>query len=147
MKEITYYHSVRLDEEKCRGCTNCIKRCPTQAIRVREGKARINTGRCIDCGECIRICENHAKSAVSDGLETLANFRYRVALVAPSLFGQFRGEYALGRLLGAVTTLGFDEVAEVAEGAEYATAAIRQAMADYHGPGRSSPPRVRRSCV
>lgn len=133
MKEIAYYHSVRLDEEKCRGCTNCIKRCPTQAIRVREGKARINTGRCIDCGECIRICENHAKSAVSDGLETLANYRYRVALVAPSLFGQFRGEYALGRLLGAVTTLGFDEVAEVAEGAEYATAAIRQAMADYRG--------------
>ena len=35
----TYFHSVRLDEEKCMGCTNCIKRCPTQAIRVRSGKA------------------------------------------------------------------------------------------------------------
>ena len=33
----TYFHSVRLDEEKCMGCTNCIKRCPTQAIRVRSG--------------------------------------------------------------------------------------------------------------
>ena len=37
----TYFHSVRLDKDKCRGCTNCIKRCPTQAIRVRNGKAVI----------------------------------------------------------------------------------------------------------
>ena len=28
------FHSVRLDDEKCVGCTNCIKRCPTEAIRV-----------------------------------------------------------------------------------------------------------------
>lgn len=44
----TYFHSVRLDEEKCMGCTNCIKRCPTQAIRVRSGKAHIISERCID---------------------------------------------------------------------------------------------------
>ena len=36
-----YFHSVRLDKDKCKGCTNCIKRCPTQAIRVRSGKAHI----------------------------------------------------------------------------------------------------------
>ena len=30
-----FFHSVTLDKEKCVGCTNCIKRCPTQAIRVR----------------------------------------------------------------------------------------------------------------
>ena len=48
----TYFHSVRLDEEKCMGCTNCIKRCPTQAIRVRSGKAHIISERCIDCGTC-----------------------------------------------------------------------------------------------
>ena len=55
----TYFHSVRLDEEKCMGCTNCIKRCPTQAIRVRSGKAHIISERCIDCGECIRVCPHH----------------------------------------------------------------------------------------
>jgi len=33
-----YYHSVTLDEEKCKGCTNCIKRCPAEAIRVRMVK-------------------------------------------------------------------------------------------------------------
>ena len=50
-----FYHSVTLNEEKCVGCTNCIKRCPTEAIRVRGGKAVIASERCIDCGECIRI--------------------------------------------------------------------------------------------
>ncbi len=36
-----YWHSVILDKELCCGCTNCLDRCPTQAIRVIEGKARI----------------------------------------------------------------------------------------------------------
>ena len=44
-----YYHSVTLEKSKCMGCTNCIKRCPTEAIRVRDGKARIIDERCIDC--------------------------------------------------------------------------------------------------
>ena len=44
-----FYHSVRLDEDLCKGCINCIKRCPTQAIRVQDGKARINKKFCIDC--------------------------------------------------------------------------------------------------
>ena len=134
MRTIPSYHSVRLDEEKCRGCTNCIKRCPTEAIRVREGKARINTLRCIDCGECIRICGNHAKSAVSDEIAALEAYRYRVALVAPSLFAQFRGDYSPGRVLGALKAIGFHETVEVAEGAEYVTAAIRDALREYTGP-------------
>ena len=33
-----FFHSVTLDREKCKGCINCIKRCPTEAIRVRERK-------------------------------------------------------------------------------------------------------------
>ncbi|MBE6866516.1 MAG: hypothetical protein E7492_06135, partial [Ruminococcaceae bacterium] len=34
-----YTHSVTLDKDLCQGCINCIKRCPTEAIRVRDGKA------------------------------------------------------------------------------------------------------------
>ena len=51
-----FFHSVTLDKDKCRGCINCIKRCPTEAIRVRNKKAYIIAERCIDCGECIRVC-------------------------------------------------------------------------------------------
>ena len=36
-----FYHSVHLDSDLCKGCINCIKRCPTQAIRVHNGKAVI----------------------------------------------------------------------------------------------------------
>ena len=43
-----FFHSVYLDESLCKGCINCIKRCPTQAIRVRNGKARITSQFCID---------------------------------------------------------------------------------------------------
>ena len=36
-----FFHSVTLKEDKCVGCTNCVKRCPTEAIRIRNGKAFI----------------------------------------------------------------------------------------------------------
>ena len=69
--EDKYYHSVRLEKEKCMGCTNCIKRCPTEAIRVHDGKATIMKSRCIDCGECIRACPHSAKRAVTDDFEMI----------------------------------------------------------------------------
>ena len=64
-------HSVQLDKEKCKGCTNCIKTCPTQAIRVRNGKAKIIKSKCIDCGECIRVCPYHAKKAITDNFDKI----------------------------------------------------------------------------
>ena len=79
-----YFHSVTLNRDKCTGCTNCIKRCPTEAIRVRDGKARIIKERCIDCGECIRVCPHHAKTAVTDPLEAKNAYRYSIAMPAPS---------------------------------------------------------------
>ena len=36
-----FFHSVTLDRDLCHGCINCVKRCPTEAIRVRDGKAKI----------------------------------------------------------------------------------------------------------
>ena len=56
-----YRHSVTLDPDKCKGCTHCLKRCPVEAIRIRDGKAHINANRCIDCGVCIDVCPNKAK--------------------------------------------------------------------------------------
>ncbi|HPV02237.1 MAG TPA: 4Fe-4S binding protein, partial [Clostridiales bacterium] len=85
-----YFHSVTLDEAKCKGCTNCIKRCPTEAIRVRHGKARIINERCIDCGECIRICPYHAKKAITDDMSIINAFKYRIAIPAPSIYSQFK---------------------------------------------------------
>ena len=83
-------HSVTLDTELCTGCTNCVKRCPTEAIRVRNKKAIIIKERCIDCGECIRQCPHHAKKAEMDPLSVINNYEYSIALPAPTLYAQFR---------------------------------------------------------
>jgi iron only hydrogenase large subunit-like protein len=121
-----YYHSVRLLAERCIGCVSCARHCPTEAIRVRGGKARITESRCIDCGECIRYCPNHAKTAVTDTLADLKQYRYNVALAAPSLYAQFDKNISVSSILTGLRRLGFDKVGEVARGAEIATAALRE---------------------
>ncbi len=113
-----YFHSVILDEDKCIGCTNCIKRCPTEAIRVKNGKARIIKERCIDCGECIRLCPQHAKNSITDPLEKIYDYKYKVALPAPTLLGQYDEKYEPSKILAALKSLGFDEVYEVSRGAD-----------------------------
>ncbi len=122
----TYFHSVTLNEEKCMGCTNCIKRCPTEAIRVRKSKARIIDERCIDCGECIRICPYHAKNAISDPFDSIYSFKYRVAIPAPSLYGQFKTTYSRDKILNALKQLGFHDVFEVARAAEVVSDVTRK---------------------
>lgn len=121
-----YFHSVVLEEDKCCGCTNCIKRCPTEAIRVRDGKAHIITERCIDCGECIRVCPHHAKKARSDSIEEIENFKYKIAIPAPALFGQFNNLDDIDIVLNGLLKLGFDSVYEVSRGAELVSQATRQ---------------------
>lgn len=126
--ERVYWHSVTLDKEACRGCTNCLKQCPTQAIRVQNGKAKILKERCIDCGECIRVCPYHAKQAVTDRLDCLEGYRYTVALVAPAFYGQFSKTEDCDAILTALLQLGFDDVYEVARGAQEISRATRKLL-------------------
>lgn len=123
-----FFHSVRLDEEKCKGCINCIKRCPTGAIRVRRGKAYIISERCIDCGECIRICPNHAKYAEKYSFNEILQYKYRIALPAPTLYGQFNNLDDVDYVLNGFLQLGFDDVFEVSVGAELVSDATRLYM-------------------
>lgn len=126
------FHSVLLIEEKCRGCTRCIKNCPTEAIRVRQGKARINAERCTDCGECIRTCDNHAKTAITDSLDRLKEFKYAIALPAPALYGQFGRDVDPDLVLAALIDMGFDDIYEVARGADVATLVTQEYLETHH---------------
>ncbi len=121
-----YKHSVSLDIEKCKGCTTCLKRCPTEAIRIRDGHAVINSGRCIDCGECIRVCPYKAKKATHDSLSILGDYKYTIALPAPSLYGQFDNLDNIGYIIRGLLDLGFDDVFEVACAAELVSAYTRK---------------------
>ena len=58
------FKPVYLDSAKCNGCVNCMKRCPTEAIRVRGGKATIMYERCIGCGACENLCPSRPFSAI-----------------------------------------------------------------------------------
>lgn len=127
---MSYFHSVTLDKDKCHGCTNCIKNCPTEAIRVRGGKAKIIKERCIDCGECIRICPYHAKRAVVGEFEELEKFKYNIAMPAPSFYGQFKDIDDRNKILTAILEVGFDDVFEVSIGAELATKATKQMLSE-----------------
>ena len=121
-----YFHSVELDAELCCGCTNCLKRCPTEAIRIRNGKAHILSERCIDCGECIRICPHHAKRARSNSIDEIKPYKVKVAIPAPALFGQFNNLNDIDIVLTGLRAMGFDMIYEVSRAAELVSEATRQ---------------------
>ncbi|MBE5756464.1 MAG: 4Fe-4S dicluster domain-containing protein [Clostridiales bacterium] len=118
MEKLKSLHTVTLDGNRCKGCVTCMKRCPTQAIRVRNGKASVIYDKCIGCGECVRLCPHHAKIASYDKFEVINNFKYKIALPAPSLYGQFNNLKDVNYVLTGLKRLGFDEVFEVGRGAE-----------------------------
>lgn len=134
MNQKEFFHSVTLDRDKCMGCINCIKRCPTEAIRVRDRKAKIISERCIDCGECIRVCPHHAKKAIYDPLSVMDQYKYKIALPAPSFYGQFNNLDDVDIVLSALIDFGFDAVYEVAKAAELVSDATRKLLQQPNHP-------------
>ncbi|MBE7055002.1 MAG: 4Fe-4S dicluster domain-containing protein [Ruminococcaceae bacterium] len=151
LKKDFTYHSVCLGEDLCKGCTTCMRYCPTQAIRVQNGKAKIIREKCIDCGECVRRCPYRAKKVVSDTFSALDNYKHCVALVAPAFCGQFSKAVDINVILTGLKKIGFDDVFEVARGAEVITEKTRQILADNNNPkpliSSACPAVVRLICV
>lgn len=121
----TYEHSVRLEASRCNGCTTCLRYCPTEAIRIRDGRAVIDDRRCIDCGECIRVCPRKAKKAACSKLPAMDGFKWKIALPAPALYGQFDNLDDVDYVLNGLLRIGFDDVVEVAQAAELVSAYTR----------------------
>ncbi|MBQ2897438.1 MAG: 4Fe-4S binding protein [Clostridia bacterium] len=122
-----YFHSVTLDKDLCKGCTNCLKHCPTEAIRIRNSKAKIIKELCIDCGECIRICPYHAKKAITDEYEKIFDYKYKIALPAPAFYAQYN-DVNIEILLYALKLLGFDEIREITVGADIVSAKTNELL-------------------
>lgn len=103
----------------------CEEACPVGAIQKGEdGKESIDPEACILCGRCVTRCPFGAVMEKSDLVRVVRRLTDQtpaVALVAPSVLGQFPG--SLEQIYGAVAALGFDAVYEVAEGAEDTAAA------------------------
>ena len=52
--------SIKIINDKCTGCTICIKVCPFGAITMVEKKAVIDLDKCTLCGACVEACKFEA---------------------------------------------------------------------------------------
>ncbi len=128
---------AQIDPANCKNCGRCREGCPYQAItqltvpcekncpvkaihKNEEGRAEIDFDKCTSCGRCMRSCPFGAvmeRSQIIDVLRLLKEGGRRlVALAAPAITGQFPA--TMGQIFSALKRIGFDEVVEVALGAD-----------------------------
>ncbi len=129
-----YFHSIRINTEKCDGRMKCMRACPTHAIRVRGGKARIIEEKCIDCGECITVCPHNAIIPLTDPFGELSRFRQTVAIPSPALYAQFGREILPEKILSGIKNLGFDDAFDLALTCGEVSFAIQEYLREYNGP-------------
>jgi iron only hydrogenase large subunit-like protein len=98
----------------------CEDSCPVGAIKKDEtGFASIDYDKCINCGRCTAACPFgavHERSQIVDILKAIKSKKKVIAMVAPSIVGQFPG--TIYQLKTAIIQAGFDDVYEVAQGAD-----------------------------
>jgi len=106
--------------ERCRVCYQCVRECPAKAIRIADRRAQVLPERCIGCGVCFKVCTQDAKRVLSaiEAVEALLAGPLPVAaILAPSFPAEFI-RYDYTQVVGALRSLGFASVHEVAFGAE-----------------------------
>lgn len=109
---MTFFHALQIDDKRCIGCACCMKSCPTEAIRIKDGKARIMENRCIDCGECFKTCNYKAVYVKQDDFDSIFNYPCRVALVPSVFLGQFPNDVSVSRIYMILKEIGFTHVFE-----------------------------------
>ena len=129
-----------IDDSKCKKCQMCVKACPYKAIvkiavpceescpvgaikKDETGFASIDFEKCINCGKCIASCPFgavHERSQIVDILKAIKSDKKVIAMIAPSIAGQFPGN--IYQLKSAIIKAGFDDVYEVALGADITAA-------------------------
>jgi NAD-dependent dihydropyrimidine dehydrogenase PreA subunit len=56
---------IKINEEKCTSCLECVEVCPEGVLEVTEGKpVHVYTEKCRGCKECMNICPEDAISAI-----------------------------------------------------------------------------------
>lgn len=109
----TNYRALRILDDVCIGCAHCMRVCPTEALRVSNGKAAIHAEWCIDCGECFSVCPTRAVGVMDDDLEKSAQYKHKILLVPSVFFAQFSKKTPRETLYNILGELGFDEICMV----------------------------------
>ena len=130
-----------IDQEKCIKCGQCANVCPYGAINKIErpcakacgmdaigsdeyGRAKIVYDKCVSCGMCLVNCPFGAiadKSQIFQVIQAINRGDRVIAAVAPAFVGQFGPEMTTAKLRSSMKLLGFDNVVEVAIGADLCT--------------------------
>ncbi|HMA99917.1 MAG TPA: 4Fe-4S binding protein [Spirochaetota bacterium] len=55
--------AVKINQEKCTGCGDCVDVCPSEALKVEGDKCQVDVDECTDCEACIDECPEGAISA------------------------------------------------------------------------------------
>jgi len=117
VEQQNFHHALTIREEVCYGCTHCIKVCPTEALRVKGGKAKLIANKCIDCGNCMNVCPVNAIIVEQDDFSNIFKYKARVALVPSVLIGQFPRDFRPRKIYSGILEQGFTHVYEAEHGA------------------------------
>lgn len=130
-----------IDESKCLKCGKCISVCPYNAILRLErpcakacgmdaigsdeyGRAEIDDDKCVKCGMCLAHCPFGAIADKAQIFQVIQAIRSDVpvyAAIAPAATGQFGPDFTPEKMRPAFQALGFEDVVEVAIGADLCT--------------------------
>jgi len=113
-----FHHALNISEKKCRGCTRCMKNCPTEAIRIIHGTAHVNPERCIDCGQCLDACPYRAISIEQDDFSKIFSFTHRIAIFPTVLIGQFPDDIPEPWIFQSLFDIGFTNLYEAEFGVD-----------------------------
>lgn len=110
MHDQPFHHTLMVREDLCRGCTHCMKRCPTEAIRITGGKAHVDSERCVDCGQCMDACPHDAIVIEQSDFNQIYQYPYRVAIIPSLMIGQFEDSVSESDMIDALHNIGFTHV-------------------------------------
>jgi len=122
---------LKINNEKCIACYACVRACPVKAIRVQSDKDKpeIIPERCIGCGSCAAACGPDAieiRNTSNDLKFLLEQPNKVIALVDPSIAGEFPDITDYRKFVQMLRTLGFDKVQEVAFGVDLVARAYKE---------------------
>lgn len=111
---------VKVDQEKCVNCHQCISVCPSKYCNNGSGDyVDVNPDLCIGCGACIEICTHKARYGVDDFdsfTKALSEGKKIIAIVAPAAAANFPDRYL--HLNGWLKSIGVQASFDVSFGAE-----------------------------
>lgn len=115
---------MKINIEKCVLCYACVRNCPVKAIAVStkdDPPIQIINDRCVGCGACYEVCPYDAidyRSDIEISEQVLKSKDVVIALLAPSVAGEFLDITDYRKFSQMIRQLGFNKVYEAALGAD-----------------------------